>query len=154
MQCEMCGKEQEFLKRAKIDGSIMRVCESCANFGKTILEPREFIAKKKKFEEDIEPTEFIAEDYSSKIRDAREKLGLTQEELAKKLAEKVSIIHKLESGHFEPGIELARKLENFLKIKLVLTDSEELEIKEKQDHKSSPLTIGDLIKEKLEKNKL
>ena len=71
---------------------------------------------------------------------------MTQKELARKLNEKVSIIHKMETSSFEPNISLARKLEKFLKIKLIELH-EEVHKKETRA-KSDAFTIGDFIKVK------
>ena len=46
-------------------------------------------------------------------------MGLKQEDLAKEIAEKESVIHWLETGRHEPSLELARKLEKFLGIRLI-----------------------------------
>ena len=98
---------------------------------------REKVKKKSKF------VDGIVSDYSVKIRESREKLELTQKELGEKIAEKESIIHKIETGLMEPSLKLAKKLENFLKIKLIEIYGED-KIK-KIDFKSDKLTIGDLL---------
>ena len=149
MHCEMCGKDTSLFKTV-IEGTELKVCGECGRFGKVIgrikKEPK-IKKKKKEIEEEEQPeiVQIIAPDYPKKVKQARESLGLKQEELAKKLNEKESIIHKIETGHYEPNINLARKLEKFLKIKLV--EEEKIE-KEKGMEKSSSeaLTIGDLIK--------
>lgn len=61
----------------------------------------------------------IVENYGEIIRNARMKIGLSQEEFAKQLSEKITIIKRIEQGNFKPSIELARKIEKFLKIKLI-----------------------------------
>jgi putative transcription factor len=78
------------------------------------------------------------------IKEAREKLNLKQEDLAKHINEKVSILHKVETGSIKPPIALARKLEYALKISIV-KKAEEVLIK-KEKHSSDQVTIGDLIK--------
>ena len=70
-------------------------------------------------------------------------MGLKQKEFAKFLAERESLIHKMESGTYTPSIELARKLERQLGISLV----EQKEVKtQKLEKKASKFTIGDIIK--------
>ena len=69
---------------------------------------------------------------------------MKQEELAKKINEKESRLHKIESGHFTPSLRLARKLEKFLKITLVEQVAEDTSPLEKS--KSESLTLGDFIK--------
>jgi putative transcription factor len=67
----------------------------------------------------------VRRDYAKVLREAREKMGLTQEELGKKINEKASVISHLEGGKLKPDIALARKLEHFFKIKLLVTPEEE-----------------------------
>ena len=146
MQCELCGSNKTLVK-ALIEGSTLNVCTDCSKFGKVISQHKiEKIEKIKQTKP--EEIEIIIDGYSKLIKNAREKLNLKQEELAKKISEKVSVIHLIETGHLEPNIDLAKKLERFLNIKLIKT------IKEvsmnKKIIKSSTLTIGDIIKMKNE----
>ena len=87
--------------------------------------------------------QIITPDYSELIKKKREKLGLKQEELAKKIAEKESIIHKIESGQFEPSVELARKLEKFLNIKLI-EQHEEVKVSLGKKGEGAA-TLGDVV---------
>jgi putative transcription factor len=100
-----------------------------------------------------EVTEEIVDDYNIRIKRARELRLLTQEGLARAIAEKESAIHKLESGQLKPNIKLANKLEQFLNIKLTEEHKEEKKQDKKKtiDLKDDSLTIGDLIKFKEEK---
>src|SRR3989338_4977363 len=65
---------------------------------------------------EIEGTSF--QDYSQLIKEAREKLGLRQDEFGIQISEKVSIVHKIESGHMTPSIQLAKKLQKLLGLRL------------------------------------
>ncbi|MBW2995254.1 multiprotein bridging factor aMBF1 [Candidatus Woesearchaeota archaeon] len=149
MQCEMCGKDAR-LFLAIVENVKMKVCSECAKFGKVLkqeTEPlpekkRQKILKKTRAKEEI--VEIIIPDYSKKIRRAREKLGLDQEEFAKRIALKESVIHKIETGHHKPSIETARKLEKVLNIVLVMEYEEEK--KEYKPGETKAFTIGDLIK--------
>ena len=60
----------------------------------------------------------IAADYDERIRAARESRGLSQEELAKELNEKRSLISKLERADILPSDAIQSKLERFLEIDL------------------------------------
>ena len=84
----------------------------------------------------------IVDDFAEKIRIKREKLGLKQEDFAKSISEKESVIHKLETGEFHPSLELAEKLEKILKIKLIEEYEEEYQPQTKTDLTT---TIGDLV---------
>ena len=64
---------------------------------------------------------------------------------------KESLLHKIETGSFEPTIDLARKLERLLHIVLVETRGETLAAVAKSEHKSEGLTIGDILKLKTQK---
>jgi len=143
--CELCGKRDN-LKNAIIEGTSLAVCSKCVEFGNVVVIPekKEEIRRVSRRIE-IEPeTELINPEYSKMIKGAREKSGLKQEELAKKIAEKESVIHHLESGQLEPSFALARKLEMFLKIKLIEIYREER--KKSLDFSDSSLTVGDLLK--------
>ena len=63
-------------------------------------------------------------DYNVKIRQAREKLGLSQEALGKMLNEKLSVIRMLESKKLKPDSVLTRKLMHHLKINILVSLSE------------------------------
>lgn len=142
--CEMCGKEG-ILLQATVEKSIMSLCAKCASYGR-ILDNNH---PKQKFQS--RPTkEFITSfipDFHRQIQKMRERKGLTQADLARALAEKESVIHKIEAGHYTPEIKLAKKLEQYLGIKI----TEQLEpVKEtsKIDFKNEQITIGDLLKKK------
>lgn len=150
--CEMCGGKGP-LSHARVEGVELDVCASCARFGKTV--PRSLSEKEMKsrvqqemdkhLQKKYEAYEKLVEGYASKLKKAREKIGLKQEELAKRLNMKESHIQKMESGDVEPSLDEARKLEKFFRITLVETYKEEgggLVSAEK----SGPLTLGDMIK--------
>ncbi len=151
--CDVCGKNTSTF-RVNIENAILSVCENCSKFGINPTEIPKLIEPKQKEHQPIflpEETEIITQDFSQKIKEAREKLNLKQVELANKISEKESIIHKLESSQFSPSIELAKKLEKFLNIKLIELYKPEAE--KQIDFKNDSLTIGDLIKVKEQKRK-
>ena len=100
--------------------------------------------------EDLE----LIEDFGEVVRNARMRLGLTQEDLAKQINEKLTTIKKIEAGEFKPPIDLARKLEKFLRVRL-LVPTEELsyEPSTKYVAKKSDfaVSLGDLIKKKTDR---
>ncbi|MBW2976312.1 multiprotein bridging factor aMBF1 [Candidatus Woesearchaeota archaeon] len=152
MVCDMCGSEGRLYK-AVIEGAKLNVCTECSKFGKVTgivkqEEPPKAKPKSGWANESREPQkeviEIVSADYAEKIRKKREQLGLKQEEFAKKISEKESLIQKIESGHFEPSISLAKKIGNFLKIKLVEEHEETHE--RRKETKADTFTIGDFIK--------
>ncbi len=149
MNCELCGKECELL-RVVVENTELNVCESCSCFGKVIgrarpvvqEERRKVIAKR----QEKEAVELIVPDFGPMVKAAREKKGLKQEEVARLISEKASLLHNIETGKHEPGIELARKLERFFKIKLV--EQQEDIIEQKKARKDGEITLGDFVKVK------
>ncbi len=162
-QCDICGSEAR-LVRARIEGSEMWVCPSCAKFGKVLEAPRSSRSFSRSSSGPSSSSSFgrprapprrpevlqvIVSDYSKRIRQARERLGLTQKEFAKKLSEKESVIHKLESSQFKPSIRLARKLESALKIVLVdQVEGGSVPFSSDDKKRSAGFTMGDFIKTK------
>ena len=147
MQCNMCNKEAKVI--ALVEGVELSVCNDCGKFGniiKPIRKESKETPKTIKIEKEKEIIELIANNYGEMIKKKRESLGLTQKELANKLAEKESLIHNIESERFEPNIELAKKFERFLGITLIEKQQEERLNKEKKETRE--LTLGDLIKKK------
>ncbi len=160
MLCEMCNNKEACCK-ALVEGAEIALCRNCSKFGRVTKEIRvELPAKKAKKSGVAAPASLpkkekividsIVADFGAKIKKAREKSGLTQQEFALKISEKESIVHKLETGLMEPDINLAKKLERALRIKLV----EEKEEGEDDGaivagaKKSEGFTLGDFIRAK------
>ena len=166
MRCEVCGQKiHNGPITAVIEGARLTVCVECSKHGKVVTQdeytpkPKPLgkpsahipvMQQKKKTEIKVEITQEITEDYTSKIRQAREKLGLTHEELAKKINEKTSVIGKLETGKIQPSNILATKLEHALKIKLLTPITEEKAATLPPKTANREVTLGDLIQ--LDKN--
>jgi len=141
----MCGKAGRLMV-AVVEGVEMQVCAGCAKYGQILRRAKPLghpKAKIKKPEKEI--LRLIVNDYAQIVRKAREKLKLSQKEFASRLAEKESIIQKIETKEFKPSIALAEKLEKFLHLTLIET----VEVEREKGNKTEPaksLTIGDLIK--------
>jgi putative transcription factor len=58
------------------------------------------------------------------IRDARNKKGITHEQLGQKIYEIVTLLKKVETGTIKPDDILSKKLERFLGIKLYINSNE------------------------------
>lgn len=154
MNCELCGKKVGRPKRVKVEGSVLQVCEQCASYGKEVLEK-----KKTDTEERLnrvnkgrtrssrgfgDESKTLVMDFPDKIRKARLENDWTQEELAKNINEKKSVVAKLERSDMRPSDSLREKLEKTLDITLL----EEIEkVSTSTQHQGDGLTIGDLIKE-------
>lgn len=86
----------------------------------------------------------LIEDYSRVIKEAREKVKLSQQDLAMKAKAKLSMIQKIEIGKMEPPIPLSRELEHILHVKL-LVPREEIEVPiASLNQKVQGVSIGDV----------
>jgi putative transcription factor len=166
LQCEVCGRKI-YGKPYKviIEGAKLTVCAECSKHGKIVWEeakPKKTMAKaksalpplrtqsKKPPAPTIDTTQEIRENFDMKIRQAREKLGLSHEELGKRINEKVSVLRKIETRKIKPDNVLATKLEHTLKIKLLVPISEEKIPQTKIPRPTSrELTLGDLIQQNM-----
>lgn len=171
MLCEVCG--QKIMGKAKkviIEGANLIVCQNCSKFGdslnitttqpqkpkkpkiagaqkiRAVKKPRTNFSAKSL----ISPSHELVDNYMDKIRKARQEKGLSYEELANKINERVSIIKKVETGKMHPTQKLARKLEKELQINLYAQlDSKSLAIGSKESRKG--LTLGDVVNIKKKK---
>ena len=146
--CDMCGK-QESLVQALIEGVDMHVCRACAGFGKVLEQPRVFSRNYQKSQKSTEPEliEVVMDDYALKIKNAREKRKLNQEEFARMLSERESTLTSIEAGKQRPTMELAKKLEKMLNIQLIEIIKDE-PVQKEELRKKGPLTIGDMLQMK------
>ncbi len=85
----------------------------------------------------------VVEDYAQRVRRAREKLGLTQKDLAVKVKVGENVIRRIEAGTLTPSIDLARRLERVLGVKLLEPVAEEYEEETGKSDKFY-LTLGDI----------
>lgn len=88
-----------------------------------------------------EMSQTIKSNFHLLVKSERDKRNLTQEDLAKKLNEKVSLIKRVEEG-WEPPLNIVKKLERFFNIELT-EELEEKQLENKTDRKE--LTIGDVV---------
>lgn len=152
-QCEICGVQiQGSPNRIVIDGSTMDVCKSCARFGKPedkwspvprkmVPVERAFTVKRPRPRDHFKDLVEIVPEYGRKIREAREGLSLTPEELGARIKEKAALMKKIEREEIAPEDDVRRKLERELKIKL--TD-EATEARVKSAVGAKGLTLGDI----------
>lgn len=162
MRCEVCGRKIYGKPyRVIIEGAKLLVCAECSKHGKIVWEeesktkppttkpkprlPLTQISNKKTSGNIVDANLELVEDFGLKVKQAREKLGLSHEELGKKLNEKVSVLKKIEAGKMKPDNALAVKLEHALKIKLLVPTAEEIPKAVVPKPASRELTLGDLI---------
>lgn len=166
MPCEMCGRDVPRLRRVLIGGTELEVCSECARFGSDMArevpagEPVASGPAATAAPRTVRPAtrrprdalsggeEELVEDYHARIRNGRSKMGLSQEDLAKRINEKKSVISRLETGEMRPSDKLVKTLERVLEIKL--KERVELQMDDQAAKKrraaSGGVTLGDLIK--------
>lgn len=86
----------------------------------------------------------VVEDFSKLVLKHRMKSGLSQEELAKRVNEKLSVIQKIETGKMAPDSRLCRKLEHELRVKLLVPRKESTEVP--KSAAPTEVTLGDIIR--------
>lgn len=137
-ECELCGAMKVGVKEIKVKNVFVLACSRCQEKhapsntkqapGIAMANTRSFNLPKKpsanykgkanknilrKREKELSP------DFKSKIIDARKSQGLSQEDLARKMAEKINVIKSVESGR-RPTDSVIRKLEKTLGIELMV----------------------------------
>lgn len=140
MICEICGRNVDKLYEIYIEGARVKVCIYCfSQIKKTEIKE----VNKVKTKKDIEIVgEVIVEDFNKKLREYRERNNLKQIDMAKLLGIKESLYKALEEGRIKPDINLAKKIEKILKIKIL--EKEVLTDKEKESNLN--LRVSDVIK--------
>ncbi|RZN39771.1 MAG: TIGR00270 family protein [Methanophagales archaeon ANME-1-THS] len=132
-ECEICGVEIRGKARyIAIGSSKLQVCQKCAQYGSEVMGDKDtrakttpvgeqaqlLKAKRRLYEQmdlELEAELDIGEDYGRRVKEAREKAGLKQAELAKLLNEKQSLVRKIENEEIVPSKEVWGKLERILK---------------------------------------
>jgi putative transcription factor len=162
LRCEVCGhKIRGKPNRVIIEKAKLEVCSECSKLGTGFWEqpkPKSMasairappaplrIQPKKTPQPPMGTSLELVEDFNVKIRQAREKLGLSHEELGKRINEKVSLLRKIETGKMTPDNRLATTLEHALKIKLIAPAKEEKVPQTKMATAvKRELTLGDLV---------
>ena len=150
----MCGHNGS-LKQAIVEGSMLSLCNRCLQYGSVIeikqpsqeeISQRLTFRAKRSFGKQ-QQDEIIVSNFGNLVKRAREKMGKTQEEVAQDIAEKSSVLAKVESGSLEPPVKLAKKLEQFYKVSLIKkSEKVSREIVKEFNVKDGEVTIGDLIK--------
>ncbi len=128
LTCEICGSPiRGPTARVEIDGAVLRVCPGCARRGTPVdtvaassgATPRPR-APGRGADSDME----VDPEYPTIVKRAREKLGLTHEQLGRMINVKPSVISHVETGKMKPDIALARTLMHQLKVNLLVKSSD------------------------------
>ena len=119
--CELCGKPGT--TKARIEGAVMVVCSSCARFGTELKAPvragnaplhRTYVPQGLG---SVEPD--IVPDFGVRLRQARQRRGLSEVDAARELAITKTALLGYESGKHVPSDAIAKKLGKFYGITLL-----------------------------------
>jgi putative transcription factor len=152
------GKPQKVL----IEKAKLTVCNRCSKHGTIVLEKFTFDKKLKPKtravlhskktqsiklqKKDDEISRGLIENFGAKIKQERERRGLSHKDLARKINEKMSVLKRIETGKMIPKDNLVKKLEHTLKVKLLVSQSEDKFPKSNMPKiRRRDLTLGDLI---------
>ena len=125
MNCEICGNQIfNNSQTVTIENTIMNVCSKCSSLGEKVTKnnpetDKKFDDSNSYTSDSTNSVEFeLASDYHNLIRNSRQKLKLSQDELARRINIKLSLLKSIENKKIKPDDRLARKFENVLKITL------------------------------------
>jgi uncharacterized protein (TIGR00270 family) len=151
MECDLCGKPAA--AKATIEGAQLTVCNACAKHGTNVrMLPQQQKAPTRRSIAVATPEplareeliETVRKDVGKLLRQHREKLKLNQEQFAAKLQIRASTYNHYESGAALPDITTARKLEQVLKVPIVVHVKVSAGAQKQQDARG--MTMGDFLK--------
>ena len=178
VQCEMCGADTASPNTVKVEGAELDVCDDCADFGTEVRTESSSSSSTKystgsssggssgsgssgsasggtssgssggRRRDMFDEMDEVAQDYDQRIRNARESRGLSQEELAKELNEKASLIRKLERGDTLPSDGVQGKLESELGIALTEGGGSADDTEWSGGSSDGEYTLGDVVQRK------
>ncbi len=152
--CDICGRPQ-VSAQVLIEGAKLLVCVSCRRGGKVLQEfsdgqspsaPMTISAPAS-----LDSGEEIVDNAGKLIKQASDRLRLPLPVLAERMREKESYLHGIESGHLSPSLDVARKLEKELSIRLIEKVQSSISPSPAASAKFSEPTLGDILT--FEKNK-
>ena len=123
--CDICGKPAT--TTAIIEGARLSVCGRCAVYGQELRAPS---FRKPSAARPIKELE-VVEGYGRLVRQARERTGVSRQDLARKLFILENVLERIENEHLKPNEAVAKKLEKELGIIL-------LEEKKNDDNRAAP----------------
>ncbi|HLP79904.1 MAG TPA: multiprotein-bridging factor 1 family protein [Acidobacteriota bacterium] len=160
-QCELCGADGP-VSPTTVEGVSMKVCSKCARFGTggqaaPSSESRRFSSPTRSRSwapREEEAAEFVLPNAGDLLKAERERRGLRQVDMSRMLNLKESILHQFESKSTVPTLDVVKKIQAGLSIKLIGKRKEaspaEL-MNEPRRTGPSSFTLGDMIAQKMKK---
>lgn len=177
-ECDICGRLSTRINKYKIEGAEVLACQNCGKHGTIIESPRNSnqMSRKnnkapfrpiqksgsqpsrqspQKYNNYRKKDQVLNEDYYKIIQQAREGVGLSREDFAKKLFIRETFLMKIETMKQRPSDELAKKIEKSLNISLFIDSSSDdlvsTQYKNEQPVKNAALSLGDFMRIKKKK---
>ena len=157
LYCEICGRPIRGQgHRVLLDGVEVVLCDECfarlSKSGRVAPVPSKKVSVARGGRQPARPRQEqmeLVDDYPDIVRRAREAMGWTQAALAQKLRVSEDLVRKIEQGKVKPTVELARRMESLLKVKLL--QPVEVEEGEELPPADDKLTLGDVVVVRREK---
>jgi len=112
MRCSLCNRDL-IVKNVEYKGSFINVCRNCEDYALERIEEKRVVSKF------VKDSEEVIDNLGVLIMRKRMQMELKQEELAQKLGIKASLLAKIESGKIEIDLNLVRRLERILGVRLI-----------------------------------
>lgn len=149
--CELCGQDTSNPTKIKMEGTVLKVCDSCSDMGEEVATRKKKSSSKStraqgnpNLKRSATPADkTLASDYGVRVKKAREAKEMSHEELADKLNEKQSRISKIETQNLKPDENLGRKLQKVLDIELYV-NSEVSNVDQTGGTDDREATLGDV----------
>jgi putative transcription factor len=170
-ECEICGSIGE-VRKVIIEGATVLACRRCQAYGKEVPRPESSFARKPRRDKrrpapanrNMRRTgqrpsrprkreRTLIDNYGEVIANARTKAGLSRRELGMKIAERESLLVRIEHQKLTPSDAVIEKLERALDIELFVESSEDSSGAEFLGGKSDATTLGLVAKIKRKQKK-
>lgn len=163
----MCGRDVARTRRFLVERSVLNVGPECERFGKSLEPGPEGLKeaapgnvslamemrRKRGTSRDVYSDETmqyeLVQDFASRIQSAREKKGLTRQQLGARVGEREVTITRIEAGGLRPTDEVVRRIERELGILLF----QRVESVSAKPAAAGGMTLGDMLRDALAKKK-
>lgn len=162
----MCGRQVARTRRFLVEKTVLSVGPECERFGKPLdpvggmkdvapgnvplaMEMRKRKTQSRDVFSDESMQVELVDDFATRISTAREKKGLSRQDLGGKVGEREATIHRIETGALRPTDEVAKRLERELGIRLF----EKVDAVATKRTTASGLTLGDILRDAMAKDK-
>ncbi len=145
-ECELCGSKMKDVYIVNVDEVELRVCTKCAQgkkiISKVVEQPKRPGLPMKEAKKEIPQ---LIENYGSVIHAARESMKIPIKVLAEMISEKETLLLRVEQQRTMPSVELTKKLEKALGIRLAETSAQMQEGSLNRSGQGEGATLGEFV---------